>query len=691
MVQRASGRARRSRSARSLHPRAQGPSFLRDFAARSRHLANPRVTSPVGAERPLGRAASIDYRGSISERTTPEHDAKAWLATIGAETVATVAASPHSTIVPTFPKPTTSGERALAVLDELVKNPHELRLGKIVGEGGMGVVREAEQVTLGRTVAVKTLKTEQHDPSSALDLLREAWVTGELEHPNVVPVHYLSITEDGRPSIVMKRIEGAEWSRLLGDPPLVAERFGADDLLAWNLGILLQVLNAVRFAHRHGIIHRDLKPANVMIGDYGEVYLLDWGIAVSLHDDGTGRFSLACNATQLAGTPSYLAPEMLGREGGPPLSKRTDVYLAGAVLYELITGKPPHTGTTPLAVIASVIASRPQFPPHAPPELARICERAMHEDPDRRYESIDALRDAIQHYLAHRGSELLANRARERLGDLRAALRTGARQEDVYRLFGACRYGFRDAIAAWPDNPEARRGLVEAVVAVAEYELAADRPQAAVSLLGELDEPHPLQATAREAVQSQALRVAALEKLGREHDHDFGARTRLAIALAFGGAFTVFPLLVAHVDALLPLTFRDQFLFDSLCVVVVGIAWVVARETLNATAINRRLAAAFALLFASHAFAAVGGWLAGFDPASLPTWNLFVTFTIVATTAITVERWLWAVAVSYLAAFLIASREPRATWYGASAANAVFTILVVWRWRPLRSEARDRR
>src|SRR5678815_4585974 len=105
-----------------------------------------------------------------------------------------------------------------------------------------------------------------------------------------------------------------------------------------------RVLNAVRFAHSRGILHRDLKPANVMIGEFGEVYLVDWGIAVSLRDDGSGRLPLAANATEPAGTPVYMAPEMLGRDGLPPLSERTDIYLAGAVLFEIVAGRPPHEG-----------------------------------------------------------------------------------------------------------------------------------------------------------------------------------------------------------------------------------------------------------------------------------------------------------------------------------------------------------
>ena len=225
---------------------------------------------------------------------------------------------------------------------------------------------------------------------AALDLLREAWVTGAIEHPNVVPIHFVEVDAEGLPLVVMKRIEGVEWSTLACDAAAVARRFGATDLLAWNLGVLMQVLNAVRFAHHRGVIHRDLKPSNVMIGDFGEVYLLDWGIAVSLRDDGTGRFPLATDATELAGTPCYMAPEMLGRPGGPPLSERTDVYLAGAILYELLTGRVPHEGGDAISVLASVVASKFEIPPSVPAEIARICERAMHADPAQRYPSAEA-------------------------------------------------------------------------------------------------------------------------------------------------------------------------------------------------------------------------------------------------------------------------------------------------------------
>lgn len=628
-----------------------------------------------------------DSKVSIPKQRPYERDAEAWLKTIGAATVASVAASPQSTLVPTIRRGTTAGAEALVALDDLAKNPHQLRMGDVLGEGGMGIVREARQVTLGRSVAVKTIKAVQHDPSAALDLLREAWVTGSLEHPNIVPVHYLTMTDDGHPLIVLKRIEGAEWSRLVNDPKEVARRFGVDDLLVWNLDILLHVLNAVRFAHRHEIIHRDIKPSNVMVGDYGEVYLLDWGIAVSLRDDGTGRFPLACTANQLAGTPCYMAPEMLGREGGPPLSKHTDVYLAGAVLYEIVTGHPPHRGSSALAVIASVMASRPEFPHDAPPELVRICERAMHEDPAQRFESIEALQAALHRYLEHRGSEQLAVRGRERLAELRAHLAAGGKQEDIYRLFGACRYGFRDAIAAWPDNVDARHGLAEAVTAVAEYELAADRPQAAVSLLGELDEPHALQEVARSAVATHALRVAALERLGREHDREIGNRTRTVIALAFGLLFVVVPVAVKFVEPLQHLTYGQHIAFTGACIALLIGARVWARESLGATVINRRLWAMFTLLFVAQCTLAIGAWLAAIDPSSIVRLNLLLTFALAAAVAIGGDDWLWPVVVGYLAAFLAACVDLSIQLYAASAANGLFTVIAALRWRSTRARA----
>lgn len=607
----------------------------------------------------------------------------AWLDTLAHDTLETIRSEPRMTIRP----PEIGGARALELLARLAGSAPiaslQLRPGEVIGEGGMGVVRAAEQVALGRTVAVKTLKPNRRDSAAALDLLREAWVTGSIEHPNVVPVHFVGAEPDGTPAIILKRIEGVEWSQLAGDADAVERRFGATDLLAWNLGILTQVLNAVRFAHHRGVVHRDLKPSNVMIGDFGEVYLLDWGIAVALRDDGTGRLPLASDATTLAGTPAYMAPEMLGREHGPPLSERTDVYLAGAVLYELVAGHPPHRGSTALEVLASVITSKPVVPAHVPSELARICKRALEEDPAHRFESAEALRLAIQGYLEHRGSSELVTRAQVRLDELLALFAGEARDRDaIYKVFGACRFGFREALAVWRDNADAHTGLVRATTAVAEYELAADNPDAAVTLLTDLDEPPPLLARAREAAVARHERTAELERLRAEHDSTIGRRTRTFLVVMIGAAFSILPLISALRPSIWPFTpARLLWVSTTSEVVVLGFSWW-AWDTLGATRFNRRMVGTAVFVFAAQMIVASGMWIAGAAPPLTQTVMIMLWGTTASMLAITVEPRFAPAAVTYFTAFLLAARFPDQRMFAIAAANFSFTVNAFLVWRP---------
>ena len=620
-----------------------------------------------------------------------KQDAIAWLDTVGEDVAATIRNAPQQTIVPAALS--TAGTRAMKVLEDLAgRSPGaslQLVHGEVLGEGGMGIVRLAEQVALGRTVAVKSLK--RRDPAAALDLLREAWVTGAIEHPNVVPVHFVELDSDGMPLVVLKRIEGVEWSLLVGDAAEVERRFGATDLLAWNLGVLMQVLNAVRFAHHRGVIHRDLKPSNVMIGDFGEVYLLDWGIAVALRDDGSGRFPLAASATDLAGTPAYMAPEMLGRQGSPPLSERTDVYLAGAVLYELITGRVPHAGDDVISVIASVVMSKPELPAHVPVELARICVRAMSEDPDERFQTAEAMRLALQAYLEHRGSTELGARAGQRLAELLAILGTpsAATRDDIYRVFGACRFGFHEALAVWHDNAEARDGLLRATIAVAEHELIAGRPAAALSLLADVDAPE-LTARAHAAAAASAKELAALEKLRDQHDPKVGRRTRSFLAAILGTVFTVLPI----ANGLYPVmtTPARHAVWAFAFVGLIGALGVWARHTMMATLFNQRLFAMLLLLFVVQAVFSLGeGWL-GISGANLEVSYLALWAALGGMIAIALDPWLAPAPILYLVSFMIAARVPEIRAYLSGGSNGVFAIIALWRWRgaPLRPTPEER-
>ncbi|MEO6774839.1 MAG: serine/threonine-protein kinase [Kofleriaceae bacterium] len=613
---------------------------------------------------------------------------QAWFATLTDDVCETVRAAPHETIIPLALRDS-YGARAVALLRELASasagTSLRLRDGEVIGEGGMGVVRTAEQVALGRTVAVKTLRAERRrDPESALDLLREAWVSGIVEHPNVVPIHYLGAEPDGTPLIVMKRIEGIEWSRLFADPVEVLRRFGATDLLAWNLGILMQVLNALRFAHHRGIVHRDLKPANVMIGDFGEVYLLDWGIAVALRDDGTGRLPLAAHATALAGTPCYMAPEMLGRPEGGAITERTDVYLAGAVLFELVAGRPPHLGTSAIEVLTKVVESAPEIPPHVPLELARIIARAMCRDPIERYDSVDALRLELQQYLEHRGSAELGARARERTDQLLAAIANrDIERDEIYRLFGACRFGFHEALAVWRDNAEARGGLARAITALAEYELAAGHPGAAVTLLADLDEPPvELVARAKQAAAERVRRDAAAEQLLAANDPVPGRRTRVVLVAFLGAIFTAVPLVLAVMPDARQYTYRSHALFSAITAVAVALLVWWARDTLTATVINRRVAAGAIFMFAGEAVLALGLGQVGASFVEVQLATQFVWATAAAWVALTLDPWFAPSSLSFLAAFAIAARWPGAQMFVTAAANLAFAVNLIARWRP---------
>jgi serine/threonine-protein kinase len=556
----------------------------------------------------------------------------------------------------------------------------------------MGLVREAEQVALGRTVAIKLLKDGKRDPVSARALLHEAWVAGSLEHPNVVPVHHLGVDDDGMPVLVLKRVEGLEWAHLIDNAEEVALRFGATDLLAWNLGILLQVLNALRFAHSRGILHRDLKPSNVMIGDFGEVYLLDWGVAVALRDDGSGRLPLATEASQIAGTPCYMAPEML-HVGGQlgmgllagkpfiPLSERTDVYLAGAVLFELMAGRPPHVGDSVIEVMTSVLESRPELPADAPAELAAICMRAMDPDPEQRHESIDALRLALQGYLEHRGSDLILARARARLDELARLLVAtprdpGRHREEVYRLLGECRFGFHEALATWRDNMEAKRGIERATIAVAEYELAMGDPATAVTLLSELDHPVPLLATARQAAAEQAVRREELERLRETHDLAIGRRSRGWLSFTIGIVSAVGPFVPGYQHA----THRE-LLVASLAVTLVAAIWIHAgRATFMRTLVSRRLTLSLGFLFIAQTMLVAGTWMIDMPPVWVHLALIFLYFVVSGLAAITLDPYLIPTPLAFAIAFLVAAHDPEHWMYANSAAAAVFTINVAWAW-----------
>ena len=576
---------------------------------------------------------------------------------------------------------------ALALLARLQRDPAAaLAYEGTLGEGGMGRVMLATQVALGRKVAVKSLKAPS--PHGTRALLREAWVTGALEHPNVVPVYDISLDAQGAPRIVLKRIEGEPWARLLGAPERVRARFGVDDPLEWHLRTLMQVCTAVHYAHSRGIVHRDLKPENVMIGAYGEVYVVDWGIAVSLRDDGTDRLPLAREATALAGTPVYMAPEMLRVEDGAVLSERTDVYLLGAILYELIAHRPPHDAGDLPEIVDSVLRSEPVFPPGAPPNLVSIARTAMARLPVHRYPAADALRTALQRHLEHRGSMLLSAQAERRLAELTALLdRRGGDDDPVarYRLFGECRFGFRQALAEWPDNARAADGLRWATRAMIEHALRLGDPKAASALLGELSPvPVDLRGRVEAGLAEQAAgeaRVAQLERLEADLDPSVGQRTRTFFMMVMGACWTLSPALRSlFVDGGITYT---TAVGGPLLFMLLGIALTIwARESMGRTAINRRM---LAIMFATFGALVLNDLLnreRGIPVDHSLAQHIGITALAVTCMVISVDRRLWPAAVLCTAFYVAAALSPRHVNGFMALANGSLTVNAIWAWFP---------
>lgn len=464
--------------------------------------------------------------------------------------------------------------------------------GKL-GEGGMGVVHLAEQGSLRREVAIKTLRGEHVGTDYEERLVREARVTGLVEHPNIVPVYNLVTDERGAPSLVMKRIEGVPWSAVLRDDGHAAID-DANDPLAFHVRVLMQVCDAVAFAHSKGILHLDLKPANVMLGAFREVYLVDWGVALSTREEHRGWLPLVDEAEELIGTPAYLAPEMVEVQTSR-LDRRTDVYLLGSILHQLLTGSPPHKGADVHESLHLALQSEPHtYSPSVPVELSEAANRAMDKQPEDRFQDVDGFRRALAAFLAHRRSAQLAAESRTKLGQLEQ-LFSDEGDEDPTPLFSACRFGYELALRDWPDNGAARRGLAQSFLLMAGHHVERGDAQTALSLLDEMGEPPSVLAEAagelRARAQSRLTRNDYLEDFRREQDPKQGrrARGRFIMYMALVLNLPILVTWVLELNALFEMQWWHSFAFLSAFAATMGLGALGARDRLMPNRMGRRI------------------------------------------------------------------------------------------------------
>ena len=297
----------------------------------------------------------------------------------------------------------TVGERPGARVAEARQrraSPGRYRLLDSIGRGGMGEVLVARDNNIGREVAVKRMLSTEPSSVATNRFLREARVQGRLDHPAIPPVYELARDRDGRPYFVMKRLRGTTLRDILdGKDPELAARYPRSRLLR----AVAEVCLAIELAHSRGVIHRDLKPANIMLGDFGEVYVLDWGVARVIGEtdiDSVGDPVVTNNMTSpgaVIGTPGYMAPEQLA---GADIDRRIDVYALGCILFEILAGSSLHPQSRHRTV--DTIDARPSrraSDREIAPELDALCAAATAHDPHDRIATPRALGEAIQRYL----------------------------------------------------------------------------------------------------------------------------------------------------------------------------------------------------------------------------------------------------------------------------------------------------
>jgi beta-lactam-binding protein with PASTA domain/tRNA A-37 threonylcarbamoyl transferase component Bud32 len=315
-------------------------------------------------------------------------------------------------------------------------------IGGVLGRGGMAEVHRGRDLRLGREVAVKVLRQDlARDPSSQVRFRREAQAAASLNHPAIVAVY--DTGEDrtatgATPYIVMEYVEGDTLRDVLRrEGPLSPER---------AMSLTADICAALDFSHRNGIVHRDVKPGNVMITPQGTVKVMDFGIARAVSDSAATMTSTAA----VIGTAQYLSPEQARGEG---VDARSDVYSAGCLLYELVTGTPPFTGDSPVAVAYQHVREDPKTPssinPAIPPELDAILLKAMSKNPANRYQSAADMRADLLRAVAGQRVE-----ATPVMSDAEKTTIIGA---------AAGGYGYDDH---WDDDPADRKRKRNRVIAL---------------------------------------------------------------------------------------------------------------------------------------------------------------------------------------------------------------------------------
>jgi len=419
-----------------------------------------------------------------------------------------------------------------------------------VGTGGLGKVWLARDNNLSREVALKEIKPGSASSEAVRRLIKEAQITGQLQHPGIVPVY--EINHEGRPFYTMKLVRGETLSKTIREHH-ERKQAGDDDPLSERrlIRIFLSVCDAIAYAHSRGVIHRDLKPENIVLGEFGEAIVLDWGLARQVNSDDEDSTPIvvtedgwteATQAGKRLGTPGYMSPEQAaGRV--QHMDERTDIYGLGAILFEILTGQPPHQPDKSVYVGSRLTAMLHRIAtgqtPHVreidttiPVELDAICAIAMARRHNVRFQTVTDFEAAMKEYSAHIESISLTE-----LGEANLAK---ARGSDNYDDYARTMFQFEQAYEMWPVNETAKIGVSTARLAYAESALKKGDLDLCMSVLDPNDPTHrKLRKKSIEALSRKRRIEEEHSRLRRNKRHTFVLWIVSVIAVVMSTLFVV--------------------------------------------------------------------------------------------------------------------------------------------------------
>ena len=395
-------------------------------------------------------------------------------------------------------------------------------LGAVLGRGGSGQIFAARDLTLNRDVAIKVLYPDiATNPVRLERFINEARITAKLEHPYILPVYDLEVPENGDAYFSMRVANGLSLGEALRKASTEETPPFQIATIRDRITVFLKVLDALGFAHSKGVIHQDIKPDNIMLGNFGEVLVVDWGTAIAREAGSGGN-------ERLIGTPAYMSPEQARRERA---DERSDVYGLCATFFQMLTLRHPTWESDPDAFWTKkregiVDPPTPEERVRIPGPLLDLTLKGLAANPADRYQSVDELRAALQEYLQHAESITLQVSAQD-------SLNTAVETQD-YAHFNQALFGFQEALKLWEHNSYAARGISETQLRYSECALAKGDLELAASSLNPADPHH---AAALQSVAQVRARRGVVRRRVRQVQAAAGAL--VVVLIAFMGYYTI--------------------------------------------------------------------------------------------------------------------------------------------------------